>query len=161
MSAIQSAVVAGPGRVLADNAYAPASQAAATAATTTFTALDTVNLQTGTFTAPPSGNVEVTVTLVAEISASAGFGFALADHGTVSPLRGVAWIFADSAATIARSFVLTFIVTGLTPGATCNFDLLGVAASLDTLTVLSLGTNSTSPAVSTRGGPTTFKVTQL
>lgn len=164
MSAIQAGdlpIIAGD--VLAQRTYAPGAQAAPTAATTTFSAFDSTNMQTGNFTAPSSGNVEVTVTLVATVSSSAAFGFALAAHGTVSPIVANAWILVDSSGAIARPYAMPFTITGLTPGNTYNFDLLGVAASTFTLTVLAIGTTSTTPTLSagSRGGPVTFKVVAL
>lgn len=150
------------GTILAQRTYAPGAQSAATATTTSFTALDSTNLNTGSFTAPASGNVEVTVTVSATTSASAALGFALADHGGVTPLRGVAYIEADTAASIPRVYSMAFTITGLTPGNSYNFDLLGVGGA-NTLTVLSIGQTATTPTLTagSRGGPSTFKVTAL
>lgn len=143
--------------------YAPAAQAALTAATTSFTAFDTVNLQTGPFVVPQSGRVLVTVSLTATISGAFGFAFGLAAHGTVTPLVSPAWAFADSSATIARPFVLPFVCAGLVPQTAANFDLVGAAASTATLTVLAIGQTAATPNVAAngRGGPVTFIVQPL
>jgi hypothetical protein len=142
------------------SSYAPGSQTSLTATTTTMAAFSSANVNTGSFTAPPSGSVIVEASFVAEMSAAAKFAIGLAAHGTVTPLVANEVGLAESSVTIARPYVVKFLVTGLTPGTSYNFDLVGCAASSDTLTILAFGQTSTSPGLSaaTTGAPVIMTV---
>jgi hypothetical protein len=145
----------------APHVYAPAGQTALTAATTTLSAFDTTNAQTGSFTAPPSGEVVAGVTLVCENSAAAGWAIGLCAHGTVTPVLGNLWIWTDSSATAtAREYSIEIVITGLTPGTSYNLDLVGCSTSGDTVTILAIGQTGTTPTLTTgsRGGPLTITV---
>ena len=149
------------GQTLALHVYAPVSQTSPAVTSTAFAAFDTTNLQTGTFTAPPSGSVKVTVSCLIECSAGSGaFALGLCAHGTVTPMLSPIWMWKDSAASNLRPVTAEFVVTGLTPGATEQFDLLGCAASGDTVTIIAFGDTATSPTLSNAGtgSPVTFTV---
>lgn len=143
------------GALLATFQYAPGNTAKSVTGTT-FAAFDSANLQTGSFTAPASGNVLVTVTCVAKTSASTVLSLALAAHGTVSPLVANSVNYQESVTNSTKSIMVRFYVTGLTPGTSYNFDLLG-ASGTGTYTIQCLGSTSTTGG-GTAGGPVVFTV---
>jgi hypothetical protein len=126
--------------------YAPGSQTALTATSTTLTALSSANVNTGSFTAPASGSVLVTVSFVAAFSAANPWAAGLLDHGG-STIRGYLTQPLDSATSPKRPYTLPFLVTGLTSGTSYNFDLAAAVTSTDTLTVYAIGQSSTSPTL--------------
>jgi hypothetical protein len=136
----------------APSVYAPATLTQPAVTTTTMAAYNSGVICTGSFTAPPSGSVVVHVSLVANASSGAGrVGWGLAAVGTVTPLVGNAVSpIAGSSSPVAYS--IRFIVTGLTPGTSYNFDLLGCITSADTFTISAQGQNSTALAANS-GGP--------
>src|ERR1700685_2482892 len=93
--------------------YAPGTQTLLTVSSTTMAAFSSANVNTGNFSAPPSGSVVVTASFVMEQSAAAGGAIGLAAHGTVTPILSAEWIFQDSAANIPRPYSIPFVVTGL------------------------------------------------
>ncbi|HXO24751.1 MAG TPA: hypothetical protein VN870_09220 [Streptosporangiaceae bacterium] len=123
------------GRYLcAPNVYGPATQAVLTTTSATFSAIDSGVICTGSFVAPASGEVIVTVSsMVAKLSAAGQGAFALAAEGTVTPL--VASMIEHGLNTTTSPLSLTFPVTGLTPGNSYQFDVLFAVASSLTLTV--------------------------
>src|ERR1700677_5729 len=137
--------------------YAPASQTVFSTTSATLSAVSSSNVNTGSFTAPASGSVVVTATLLASVSAIVNFSFALAAHGSVTPvIRNV--ITTAFANTNARGPLdLLFLVTGLTPGTSYNFDLLFAMAGADTLSIYALGSTSTVPT-GTVGAPVIMTV---
>ena len=140
--------------------YAPGVQTLLTVNSTTMAAFSSANVNTGAFTAPPSGTVMVTASFVMVQSVSGGGAFGLAAHGTLTPILGNEWIIRDSAATIPRSYALEFLVTGLTPGASLNFDLMGCMTSTDTMSIEAIGVTSTTPTLTLAGsgGPVIMTV---
>ena len=140
--------------------YAPATQTVLTVSSTTMAAFDSTHVNTGSFTAPPSGSVMVTASFTMVQSASAGGAFGLAAHGTVTPIVANEWIFRDSAVTIPRPYTINFLVTGLTAGTAYNFDLVGAMTSGDTMSLYALGVNGTSPTMNLggSGSPVTMTV---
>lgn len=135
-------------------AYAPGTLTNLTVASTTLAAVSSANVNTGSFTAPVSGSVVVEAQAVEFNSAGANTAYALAAHGTVTPVVGNAAVFGSS--TAGRPRPVKFLVTGLTPGTSYNFDLLFACAS-GTTTVAALGTTSTTPT-GTVGGPVVMTV---
>jgi hypothetical protein len=132
--------------------YAPGTQAAPAVSSATMGAFDSVHLKTGPFTAPPSGDVVVTASFTGAASAAGVFtAFGLATHGTVSPIVGNEWVTKESASTATLPFTVSFLVTGLTPGNSYNFDLLGACTSGDTFTIYAIGQSSTTPTLSSAG----------
>jgi hypothetical protein len=142
------------------NSYAPATVTSLTATSTSFTAISSANVNTGAFTVGPQGTAIITVSLVAEWSNAAGAAFNVALHGTTTPAAN-AVVFKDSSATIPRAYQMQFVVTGLTPFTSYNFDLIACMTSGDTLTVLALGTTSSSPTLTSQGAPVTMTVQAL
>jgi hypothetical protein len=123
--------------------------------------LTSVSLSTGSFIAPVSGSVVVGVGFVGGINANAGFAFGLAAHGTVTPLVTNSIIFDQSSASLNPSaYQLDFYVTQLQAGTSYNFDLLGCVTSGDTLSVIAMGSTSTSPTLTSggRGAPVIMTV---
>ena len=108
---------------------------------------------TGSFTAPASGKVMATIAMVADNNSGSSY-FGLAAHGTVTPMVSNVWVWADTGA--QRPRVLKFLVTGLTPGNSYNFDLL-FACSAGTTQVLAFGQSTTTPS-SSAGAPLTMEV---
>ena len=109
-------------------------------------------VSTGSFTAPASGDVLVTVSLVAELSAaSTAVAFALAAHSTLTPLVSNVFNYKSTSATTGIAYNPTFLVTGLTPGSSYNFDLLACVASPATASIFALGTTSTTPSLGNAG----------
>jgi hypothetical protein len=139
--------------------YAPASQTALAITSTTLTAFSDASVNTGSFIAPASGSVVVTATCVLECSAAAAAAVGLIAHGG-STVYGDIPIFLDSATNIPRHYAFQFIVTGLTPGSSYNFDLAGCMTATDTMTILATGQSSSTPALTSgsRGGPVTMIV---
>jgi hypothetical protein len=147
----------GPSAFLcAPNSYAPASQAVLSTTSATLTAVSSGNACTGNFFAPVSGIVVVTASLVAVVNAGVHCSFGLAASGAVSPVAGNVVTYSGSSST-GPPLTMTFVVTGLTPGTVYNFDLLFAVAGADTLSVLALGANSTTPT-GTGGAPVTMTV---
>jgi hypothetical protein len=142
----------------APSSYAPAEQTTLTVTAQTMTAVSSSNINTGSFTAPASGSVVITVQLVCALSANSQVAFGLAAHGTVTPL--VCNSVVSNPTTSITLKTLVFLVTGLTPGTSYSFDLLAAVPSGDTLTVYAFGTTSTTPTLSSggAGAPVTMTV---
>lgn len=143
--------------LLTPSQYAPSTQATPAVTSTTYAALDTTNINTGSFTAPASGAVLVTASFVAGQSGTGSvLGFALVDHGAAT-VRGKP-VQPQSGGTANQPVSLTvqFLVTGLTAGNTYNFDLAAAAPS-GTITILAFG-NTSSTAGATRGAPVIMSV---
>ena len=97
--------------------YAPPSRGVLTVTGTTFAAFSSSYVNTGSFTAPPSGSVLVTASFIAEIgTGSSLFNIGLAAHGTVTPLIGNVFTWGDTALGQPRLYAAQFLVPGLTPG---------------------------------------------
>jgi len=137
--------------------YAPASQTVFSTTSATLSAVSSSNVNTGSFTAPASGSVVVTATLLASVSAIVNFSFALAAHGTVTPVVGNVITTAFANTNARGPLDLLFLVTGLTPGTSYNFDLLFAMAGADTLSIYALGSTSTVPT-GTVGAPVIMTV---
>jgi hypothetical protein len=121
-------------------------------------------ISTGNFVAPASGNVVVTAWFVSDVSTSAdGIGFGLCAHGTLTPVVGSVIAFKDPNSTQPYPHVLEFLVTGLTPGTTYNFDLMFCVGSAGTLLVFANSQTSTTPNVGNTGagGPVVMTVEQI
>jgi peptidoglycan/xylan/chitin deacetylase (PgdA/CDA1 family) len=147
-----------PGQKLSQVIYAPASQTGVPVTTTTMAAFSSANLNTGSFTAPASGQVRVQVNFIGKATASGSWtAFGLAAHGTVSPIVCNEWNF-EAPTADAMQLALDFTVPGLTPGASCNFDLVGCSSG--TYTIYAVGTTSTTPnlAGTAQGAPVTITV---
>ena len=138
--------------------YAPGTQTALAASTTTMAAFSSANLNTGAFTAPASGSVVVSANFAGQFSAAAGAAIGLAAHGTVTPIVGNEFAINDSAANITRTYQAAFLVTGLTAGTSYNLDLVGCATSGQSFSILAQAVTSTTPTVATHGGPATMTV---
>jgi hypothetical protein len=114
-----------PGQILSTTSYAPGTLTTLTAAGTTFAALSSANVNTGTFTAPASGQVLVRASFVLnQQTATTVIGFALAAHGTVTPLVSNIVQGTPANTSAYAPTVTEFLVTGLTAGTSYQFDLL-------------------------------------
>lgn len=99
-------------------------------------------ISTGNFVAPASGDVVVTVSLTGTQSATGHkYGFALAAHNTVTPLVGAQVVGATAGGW--QQIQITWLVTGLTPGTTYNFDLLFAGTSATTTNIYAYSQSST------------------
>jgi hypothetical protein len=142
------------------NVYAPASQQSAPVSTTTLAAFDSGVICTGSFIAPPSGSVIVRLSCVIQQSTGADeVLLGLAAVGTVTPVVGKTVLGQLAGATEGDITTVEFPVSGLTPGAACQFDLLGAAQSGTTVTILAQGLTATT--IGTRGGPVVMSVQQV
>jgi hypothetical protein len=105
--------------------------------------LTTSAASTGPFTAPQSGSVLVTVSLVYAGTSSDVCAFALCTHGSASSIVG--YVIATDSNSSANAFPTTmqFLVTGLS--GSNNLDLLFAIAGGGTITVHVLGQTSTTP----------------
>lgn len=139
--------------------YAPATSVTLSTTSATLAAVSSANVNTGSFTAPQSGSVIVQTSLVANSTSADVVSFALAPHGSVTP-AGDVLTFNSSSITNELPTLLEFFVTGLTPGAVYNFDLLFAIAAAGTLAVHCLGQNSTTPT-GTSGVPANPVVTKV
>jgi hypothetical protein len=147
---------------LAQHIYAPGAQASPVVSTTTMAVFDSTNIQTGSFTAPASGQVLVRVSFSGKGSASGMWvALGLAAHGTVTPLVANEWECELPTADAQFPFFIEFVVGSLTPGTSYNFDLLGCATTADTFTILAIGKTTTTPSLNgtNQGGPVTLTVT--
>lgn len=128
--------------------------ASGTVATGGAVTLTSVSVNTGFFTAPASGSVVVTAANLGILQGAASdvFAFGLCAHGTVTPMVCDNLIFNFSGNT-HQAYAMTFLVTGLTPGSSYDFDLMFCAASGNTLSVFAQGNTSTTPTGGNLGGP--------
>ena len=102
---------------------------------------------TGPFTAPASGSVTVTCSCVSAMTAAAFANVALAAHGTVTPLVSNVITWDDQSSLNGRPTSFVFLVTGLTPGTSYNFDLVGASGtSADAVDILAIASTSTTGA---------------
>ena len=108
-----------------------------------YSAVSSGTVCTGALTAPLSGAVIITASLSLKTSSAVNFGIALATSGTVGPIIGntVQGNLVNS--TQQQPVTMVFPVTGLTGGASYNFDVLFAIGSAATLTVTALGQTST------------------
>lgn len=148
-----------PGTILAITQYAPGSLTTLSTSSSTYSAVSSANVNTGSFLIPPSGSVKVEASFVcSQATATAVVGFALAAHGTVSPLVGFSWQGTLANTTVNGITTIPFLITGQTPGASLNLDLLfATNGSSDTLSITAQGITSTSTS-STRAGPVLMAV---
>jgi hypothetical protein len=142
------------GRFLcAPSQYAPGAQTLLTTTSSTMAAVSSANVNTGAFTAPPSGSVMVAASFIAQTSANgSALGFGLAQHGTAT-MAGFDQVLKLPATTQPFPLALPFLVTGLTPGNSYNFDLMFATAGggATTVTVFAFGPSGTTPALSNAG----------
>lgn len=140
--------------------YAPATPANLTTASATLAAVSSSLVNTGSFTAPPSGSVLVTASFVPSATASQVWAFALAAHGTVTPVIGNVVLGLGNSTAQNNPTSIQFLVTGLTPGTSYNFDLLFAIAGGGTLAVRANGQTSTTPTGATNApnGPVVMTV---
>ena len=139
--------------------YAPASETTLTVTGTTMAAFSSANVNTGSFTAPASGSVLVTASFVADNGTpGTGINIGLAAHGTVTPIVGNISTWFDGATTTGRAYSVRFLIAGLTPGTSYNFDLLGGnGSSGDSVSIFAAGNTSTT-ATGTTGAPVIMTV---
>lgn len=138
------------GRLLAvPSVYAPAGQTIKGVSAATMAAVFSTSINTGSFVAPASGAVLVTVNCMAGSASGTFVAFGLAAHNTVTPIIGQEQVFEFSTSDIVP-LTLQFYVSGLTPGTTYNFDLLA-AASTGAINVYANNQNSTTPTLSGLG----------
>lgn len=152
------------GSLLAASQYAPASQTSLTMTGTTgpaaaLAAFDSTHINTGSFTAPASGNVLVTASCNIKASTAAAVcNIGLCAHGTVTPVVGVTNGFQVGAANSTQSYSFRWLVTGLTSGTSYNLDLVGsMFTNAATMTLVAFGQTATTPAGSA-GGPVVMTV---
>jgi hypothetical protein len=139
----------GPAFLCAPHVYAPVGQTTKSVSTTTMAAFDSTNVQTGNFIAPPSGIVMVSLrcALGSVLGIFAAFG--LAAHGTVTPMVCNSHLFQVWTGDI-MPLAIDFYVSGLTPGSTYNFDLLG-CVSASSAAIYAFGESSTTPTLAAGG----------
>ena len=129
-----------------------------TTTSSTFAAISSGAVSTGVFTAPPSGEVVVEADVVMNVTAATTFGFALAVTGTVTPVVGKI-VGGEMASTNPWAPTrLPFPVTGLTPGASYNYDLLWAVLSSNTLSATAFSNTSTTLSSADKGGPIVIAV---
>ena len=136
--------------------YAPGTLTSLSTSSATLAAVSSASVNTGSFAAPPSGSVTVSVTCTAVPPANVIYAFALAAHGTVTPVVGNVITGEVSSANARNPLQMQFLVTGLTPATSYNFDLLFATAS-STMTVPAIGQTSVTPTA-TVGAPVLMSV---
>jgi hypothetical protein len=140
--------------------YAPGTQTTLASSSTSMTAISSANINTGSFIAPLSGAVVVSVTFTGQISTiSTGYLFGLLGHGT-STQYGYIVSLTDSTAGVRRPVAMSFLVTGLAAGTSYNFDLGYASAAGNSYTVYAYGQTVT-PATfgaANQGAPVTMTV---
>jgi hypothetical protein len=131
-----------------------------TTTSATFAALAAGAVSTGSFTAPASGDVMVTVQLQLKATAVANYAFALAATTTVTPIVGNAQQGAVANASQIQPVTLRFPVTGLTAGQSYNFDVLFAVTGATTLTVTT-GAGTSTSITAGNAGPIVVEVQQV
>lgn len=155
-AAVAARVVSGQ-YLCAPSVYAPGTRTTLSVTTTTMAAWSTGNVCTNSFVAPASGSVMVTFSGVMATSASGNTaGLALAAKGTVTPVVGQAVTIGMAGTTVPFPVTVQFLVTGLTPGSSYQFDLLGAVTSAATAFIYAQGQSST--ALASPGGPAVMTV---
>jgi hypothetical protein len=144
------------GQLIASKLYAPSVLATPTVSSPTMAAFDSTNIQTGNFTVPASGSVLVTVSAQVAPPSTQVYGVALALHGTVTPVANTVITGEVSSLNVQPFTTYRWLVSGLTPGAVLNYDLLGAVAA-GSITIRAIGSASTTPTAAT-GGPVSITV---
>ena len=129
--------------------YAPASQTIKGVSGTAMAALYSTSINTGSFTAPPSGEVVVEASFMSGSGSGTFAAFGLAPHGSVSPIVGAQNVFEFFTSDVIP-VALRFYVPGLNSGSPYNFDLLA-AASTGAVNVYAGSQSSTTPTLSGAG----------
>jgi hypothetical protein len=141
--------------------YAPSGLTTESTTSATFAAVSSANINTGAFTAPASGSVLVTAAFVCnQATANSIIGFALAAHGTVTPIVADVWQPTLANTAVNGVTEVPFLVTGLTAGTSYNFDLLFATAtagdqlniSIQGVSATTLGSNKAGPVIMTVQG---------
>ena len=139
--------------------YAPGSATTLSVTSQTIAAFSSANVNTGAFTAPPSGSVVVEVSCVAQLSAGGTkVVLALVEHGDATPVcNEMQWT--DGAATTGRPVTWKFLVGSLTAGSAYTFDLAGCCptSGSDSVEIIAYGATGDTPAVQA-GGPVIMTV---
>jgi len=134
--------------------------ATGTVATGGAVTLTSVIPATGAFTAPPSGDVMVTVACLVLDATAASSGhdimFGLAAAGTVTPVIGTTQTIQVLVTQVLQGACMKFYVSGLTAGTSYNLALLGAIGSGDTATIYAYGPTSTT--VGSKGAPLVMTV---
>lgn len=136
--------------------YAPAGQVVLTVTGTTLEAFSSGSVNTGNFTAPPSGAVEVTISCAIFTGATGdSIILGLLQHGTANQV-GELLNWNDSGSGVYRLVTAVFEVTGLVPGSSQNLDLAGANGAAGVATsIAAMGTTATG---NVRGCPVTMAV---
>jgi hypothetical protein len=139
----------------APSVYAPGSQTPFSTSSSTMSAVSSSHVNTGSFVAPASGIVQVTAWIVAYCASSGDhMAFALSEHGSVSAVSNYAQFENNG---LTDFYIIPFLVSGLTPGDSYNFDLMYSSPDGGEITVYALGITSDSPA-SGSGSPVIMTV---
>ena len=146
------------GRYLRNPAfYGPASPVTLTAPSTVMSAIS-ASIITGTFTAPSSGAVMVSVFMTIQATGVlAQCVFGLCEHGTTSPMLADNVIM-EPPLNAVLPVHLVFETTGLVAGSSHNFDVMYASSGTVVLSVLALGNTGTAPTGSGPGGPVLITV---
>ena len=140
----------------APTSYAPGTYTQFTMNTTTLTAVSSTNISTGSFTAPVSGNVIVTVSFLGANGATAqNYAIGLLNHG-LSTVAGNAVVNRYAANAAGALATVPFLVTGLS--GTCNFDLAIATAGVGALTVNCQAISATTPSLANQAAPVLMTV---
>lgn len=137
--------------------YAPTTQTALATSSSSMAAVSSANVNTGSFIAPASGDVIVEATFVDLMASSGNYGaFGLCAHGTTTPMVCNNLIMKYTGDGLFQH--LSFLVTGLTPGSSYNFDLM--FATNNTLTIQAYTNTTTTQTLGTTtyGAPVTMTV---
>jgi peptidoglycan/xylan/chitin deacetylase (PgdA/CDA1 family) len=121
-----------------------------------FAPLSSANVNTGNFIAPPSGNILVTASFTGKAASGVFNSFALAAHGTLSPLSNQ-WQL-DDVTSDAQFKHCEWYITGLTNGSTYNYDLM--CCSSGAYDIYAIGETSATPNLtgSNQGSPVVMTV---
>ena len=141
--------------------YAPSSQVTFSSTSATFSAISSANINSGSFTAPASGQVLVTATITSQVASdgtTAAFG--LAAHGTTTPMVAPVSVIKYPASAMPFPMTIPFLVSTLTAGSAYTFDLMYCVASGGTVTTYAYGQSGTTPTQGTtgQGGPVVMTV---
>lgn len=149
------------GQFLSTYRYNPTSATFFPVNSTTPAAFGAGTIGTQAFTAPPSGNVLVTVNCMITTTGGGVFvAMFLSPHGSATTVSSDVIQYESPSAGFAPQQAFPFMLTGLTPGNTYNYDLLGSATSGQAGTIVAFTQTTSPPAlgVTDRGGPVVITV---
>ena len=145
------------GRILSTYHYAPTTQTGFGISSTTPAAFGSGTIATQAFTAPPSGNVLITMNFMLVTSAAGVYvAMYLSPSGSATTISSDVIQYESPAGGFSPQQAFPFYLTGLNSGTSYNYDLIGACTSGQSGTIVAYTQTSYPPTLGTlavRGGP--------